>query len=468
MKKSRLIHIFRTFNKKEIRLLRKWIESPAHNQREDVLSLFEYLVKNDRYTTDKYVQKEKVFGKVYAGETYNDAKMRQVIFFLLKVIEEFLIYQEVFSNEVDNKITLARVYRKRKLDNPFEKTIANAVKYQEQQPYRNEYFYRNQYVIEQEKYLFLEKQPKRNILMNLQEVSDTLDTTYIADKLRQSCLMIAHQRAFKVDYEMKFIEEVLKYVEDQKLHEKIPAIAIYYWIYKLSIGEDIYEYLKKEIVSNTQYFPHSENRDIYLMAINYCIKKINTGNSKFIRESFELYKLGFEKEVLIENNRISRWTFYNVFINAIKVQEFDWAENFIEKFQKYVDEKYRQGFVYHALARLNFERKNYNKTIELLQEAEFDDIIMSLGARTMQLQIYFETDEFDLLDALLDSTRTYLQRKEVIGYHKATFKNLLRYTRKLVKVNHYDREEKEKLRVEIQEANPLTEKAWLLAQLDKM
>ncbi|MFK7933351.1 MAG: hypothetical protein AB8G22_07565 [Saprospiraceae bacterium] len=468
MKKSRLIHIFRTLTKKEIRLLRKWLESPAHNQRKDVLVLFEYLLKNDRYLEDKYVVKEKVFGKVYKGETFDDAKMRQVIYFLLKVIEEFLMYQELLSDDVKAKIALASVYRKRRIDNAFEKTITQAEKSQEKSLYRNSYYHQNNYSLEQEKYLYLEKQSKRNVSMNLQDVSNALETTFLTDKLRQTCLMFAHQRAFKAEYDMGFLEEVLGYVEKEELINKIPAIAIYYYGVKLYQGEEKYFDLKNEIYRYTNHFPKPEIRDIYLMSINYCIGKMNTGQEKYIREAFEMYKLGFENKILIESERISRWTFYNVFVIAIKAKEFQWAENFINDYQQYVDEKYRQGFVYHALARLNFERKNYDKTRELLKEAEFNDIIMTLGARTMLLQIYYETDEIDLLDALLESTRTYLQRKEVIGYHKATFKNLLRYTRKLVKVNPFDREEKEKLKAEIQEANPLTEKAWLLDQLDKM
>ena len=160
MKKSRLIHIFRTLTKKEIRLLRKWLESPAHNQRADVLTLFEYLVKNDRYLQDKYVVKEKVFGRIYKNETYDDAKMRQVIYFLLKVIEDFLMYQELLSDDVKAKIALASIYRKRRIDSAFEKTISYAEKSQEKFPFKNSYYHRNNYSLEQEKYLFLEKQPK--------------------------------------------------------------------------------------------------------------------------------------------------------------------------------------------------------------------------------------------------------------------------------------------------------------------
>ena len=84
MKKSRLVHILKTFNKKEVRELRKWLQSPAHNQREDVLHLFEYLVEKNHLERDKYLEKEKVYPFIYKKEKYDDAKMRQVIHFLFK------------------------------------------------------------------------------------------------------------------------------------------------------------------------------------------------------------------------------------------------------------------------------------------------------------------------------------------------------------------------------------------------
>ena len=45
---------------------------------------------------------------------------------------------------------------------------------------------------------------------------------------------------------------------------------------------------------------------------------------------------------------------------------------------------------------------------------------------------------------------------------------MVRYTKKLLKVNPYSRAQKEKLKAEIEAAKPLTEKAWLLKQLAEL
>ena len=80
----------------------------------------------------------------------------------------------------------------------------------------------------------------------------------------------------------------------------------------------------------------------------------------------------------------------------------------------------------------------------------------------------YEQDELDVLESLLESLRNYLVRKKVIGYHKANYKNIIRLSKKMLKVNPYSQVQKTKLLKEIEEANPLTERKWLLKQMEKL
>jgi len=115
MKKSRLINIFKTLTKKEIRDLRKWLHSPAHNQREDTVLLFEYLVAEDNLYEENLLDKSTVFQHLMPDEKkFDDAKIRQVMYFLLKSTEEFLTYQEFLKDKTGQEILLARVFSEKK------------------------------------------------------------------------------------------------------------------------------------------------------------------------------------------------------------------------------------------------------------------------------------------------------------------------------------------------------------------
>lgn len=468
MLKSNLIHLLRTFDKKELRNLKKWLQSPVHNQREDVVRLLGYLGEENHLGQDEKLEKSLVFRHVFPNETYNDAKMRQVIYFLSKEVEDFLIYDELSKDEISSRIMLAKIYRQRKLGKLFEKNYKNTNSLMEEWDYRDGEYLRKEYTLKWENYYFLSDFKRTNF--NYQEVSNALDLSFISDKLRESCVMLTHQRVYKTEYDIGLLEDVLRYVEMENLLD-VPAIALYYYGYKAikeKDDENSFWKLKEELLKSGDFFPTNEIRNIHLIALNYCIQKMNEGKDLFIREAFELYRDGFEKKILIDGDSISQWTFTNVVAIALKLNEHDWAELFINNFQKYLPKKLQETFVNYNTAQLYYNMKQFDQAMLLLVQFDAEDIILNLRAKILLAKLYYEQEEMDALDSLLESVRNYLQRKKMLAYHKANYKNIIRYTKKLIKVNPYNNKQKEKLSKEVQMVNPLTEKEWLLNQLQDL
>lgn len=467
MENSYLISVLKCLSKKEQRELRKWLASPAHNQREDVPALYEYLITGDHLDNEKSLQKEKLFNKIFPKDAFDDARFRQTVHFLTKALEEFLIVGELTEDEVRARIALASVFRRRKQDKPLQKALKNAQDALHANPNRNDRYFRNDYLLQLEFYTSMEDK-QRTTQMNLQEVSDALETNFIIEKLRQTCRMVSHEAVYKAGYDTGLLEAVLQHVE-KGAGLQIPAVATYYYIYRAITQKENTEFfdrLKAQIQQHSHIFPHSELREIYLHALNYCIGRMNAGVQPFVREAFELYRRGFEEKILIENEMVSRWTYLNVVLIAIRLKEFKWAGTFIENYKQFLEHRYRDNFVHYCQARLLYEQKNYNAAMRLLVQVESDDILINLNAKSMLLKMFYEEEELDALESLLESMRTYLQRKDVIGYHKANYQNIIRFTKKLIRVTPHSKEEKTKLRQEIQNANPLTEKEWLLKQLE--
>ena len=118
MQKSVLTEIVRSLDKKEIRELNKWLLSPAHNQRQDVVKLFDFLVKN-LPNGDEGAEKAKAWKAVFPNQPYDDAYMRQVMYFLLKAIEEYLVFADVSADKIQYQLLLSRTYRERKLEKAY-------------------------------------------------------------------------------------------------------------------------------------------------------------------------------------------------------------------------------------------------------------------------------------------------------------------------------------------------------------
>ena len=470
MEKSNLVSILRTFNKKEVRELRKWLHSPAHNQRQDVIDLYEYLMAGQHLFVDKFLAKDRAFHAAFPDRDFNDDEMRQTMHFLFKAVEEFLAYNELLKDEVRSQTMLAKAYRQRQLPKLFNKAMDASKKTQNKQPYRNHHYFENEYTLQFEQYSYLSGLG-RNTPLNLQEVSDANDIAFLTNKLKLSCIMLSHQAVFKTDYQMHLLEDVLTSIEQDPKYLQLPAISIYYFSFKAISGkkdEQHFVKMKEQVMQHSDLFPADEIRVIFLLAINYCIGQINAGKLEYYKESFELYELGMKKNIFLLNGVLDRFTFGNTIITALNLGKFSWVDKFITDNSNLIEDRYRSNYVAFYRARLHFERKEYNKAMKLLAQSDYDDILMAFSAKIMLLKMYYELDEFNVLDSLLASMQTYLQRKKVMGYHKTNYKNIIKFTKKLLKIFPNDREGKEILKKEITETNPLTEKKWLLEQLQKL
>ena len=105
------------------------------------------------------------------------------------------------------------------------------------------------------------------------------------------------------------------------------------------------------------------------------------------------------------------------------------------------------------------------KTYTGNQKAEYKDLMLSLAAKMLQLKIFFELQEFDLLESHLQAIRAFIRRKKVMGYHRENYLNTVHFTQKLLESNAFDKPARAALRREIEETKAVAEKEWLLEQV---
>jgi hypothetical protein len=469
MQKSVLVEILRSLSRKELRDIQKWLQSPSHNQRQDVIRLFDHLSRN-LTNGEEALEKENAWKAVFPAQPYDDAYMRQVMYFLLKAIEEYLVFTYYTSDGIRYQLALSRIYRRRNLHKAYKQAHRLGLEKLEGQPLRNDFYLLNKYFFEQLEYEH-RMNVTQNSLVNLQETADALEKWFLEERLRISKDMLAHQSIYqKINYNHGLLEEVLAYVGKETTLQE-PAIAVYYYAYMAFTNpneESYFDELESRIHSQIEYFNPSEVRTLYLAALNYCVPKINQGRIDFARRAFNLYRKGLETRILLENNTISRYTFGNIVGAALRSQEFDWAEKFIEDFQQCLEEKQRNSTVNFNLSRVYFEKGEYDKAQKLLTQFEYDYMYLNIIAKTMLLKIYYEQEEYDAFESLLESLRIYLQRKEALDpTRKTAYKNMISLMKKMLHLNIFSKAQREKFRDLVQTTNPLAEREWLLKQLDR-
>lgn len=465
MKNTFLAQLIQSFSQTERKEVENYLHSPFFNQRRDLQQLFHYLAEC-LHDLALVPTRKQVFQKIFPNEPYDDQQLRLLSSYLLRQLEQYLLVKECLQTPLHTNHLLLRAYRKKDLSKHMRKALRRQQQKLEKQPFRHAAYHQAAYWLEQELYQ-MESQAGRSRAHNLQVLENHLHHTFLSKRLRQACLLLAHQAVYKTDYAIEMIAPLLDNA-GQPEQQKVPAIAVYYYCYKIlsTPEEDHYFYaFKEKLLNHISHFPKAEMRDLFLMALNFCIRKINE-NRPYFREALELYRKGLESKILLENGQLSRFTYNNIVGVALRLQETEWVADFIGKYRPLLEPAWQESTYSLCAARLEYTRKNYDKALLYLQKADYRDYINNMVAKIIQLKIYCELNEYDLLESHLKTMRSFVGRNKRLGYHQRNYSNIINMTQRLIRINPYDKKARERLRQRIEAADPLTEKSWLLEQLE--
>ncbi|MCB0517929.1 MAG: hypothetical protein H6577_01420 [Lewinellaceae bacterium] len=465
MEKSRLVQLLRTLSGPEQKDLRRFLESPYFNRREEVVQLFDWLAKYLK-NGQEVPGKEAVFPALFPGCAYDDHRLRMLMSLLYQLACQFLAVQDFTQDDVQLRLRLGQAFRNRKLPAHFTQNHRDLSAKLEGQPYRNPDYYQNQYLASLEKYRTAYDQREVDS-QHLQVLSNELDTAYLARKLWQACFLLSHEAVSNISYDFGLLDEALAFTERSGALGT-PVVAIFYHCYRALTNPDepsFFQNFKSLLLQHGKLFPAGEIRDLFILAINFCIRRYNAGSQEYLQDQLDFYREGLHKGYFLTDGELSRYTYQNAVTSGLVMREFDWVEEFIHSYREKLAEPYRESVFSFNLARLEYERKDYGTGLLLLQKAEYKDLLLNLAAKTLQLKIYFELDEYDLLEAHLAAFKTFLRRRKELGYHRENYLNTIHFTRKLLETNPFDKVERAVLKQQIEAATKIGEKEWLLKQV---
>lgn len=465
MEQSILYHLFIQFSEHDRRKIRKWLISPFFNPREEAIRLFKFLEINANKPAA--LEKEKAWAYINPQKPYNESTMNHLMWHLLKQLKHYIAYTEWQNDTVDTQIRLCQGLRNyNALPEMLEKELETGVEILEKKPYRDAQYHFQNMVLQREK---MEHTTllKRDSSVAFALQSEALETGFMLHVLRSSCATQNFRNIMKAQPQKPFVHQVIDHISEQHLEQ--PLVHLYFHLNKcLQDPQQQESYFK--VKADLQQFGHllreNERREAYLLAINYCIRQLNTGEAQFIKEAFDLYNIGLENRSLFENGVLSKFSYKNAVNLGMGLGNFQWVKQFLEDYRPFLPERERNAIYNYNLAVYYFRLPDYDAALSLLSEADFgNDPLTQMNARSMLLRIYFEKNYLDTLESLLDSFSVYLRRQKNTGYQKWNYLNLIRFTRRLLTLPTLDTKARQKLKGDIEETKALAEKGWLLEKV---
>lgn len=465
MKGTFLAELWKAILPAEYRQVLQFLESPVHNQRSDVLALARLLTQipvNELEHLDKQV----AFREVFPDHSFDQLRFNHTCSFLVHRLEAYIAWKEWTDDTHGHDLLLCRALRRRGANAHFVRRTARLASELAKQPLRNAAYHLSRYLLERERYEYRVLHERETPTL-LSSVTDPLNHFFMLENLHWSVTALALQARYGALNLLPFAGGVLEKAE-QTDPEQHPEVAIlhlgYQTLYDVE-NEENFRRLKILITEKDQLFSPPENRDLHLLAINFCLRRHNRGERPgYTREALELYRSALEKGLLYENNLMQKFTFNNILRLACIAGERAWALRFLEQYQRYLPADDRANTYRFNLACWHYLGGEYARVPGLLQTFDFSDRDTQLSARQMLLRSYFELEEWQTLDSLLKSFYTFLRRRHDIGYQRLMYLNLIKFTRKLM-AGPLTRRKAKTLAERIQAEQYLAEREWLLSKV---
>ncbi len=470
MYKSKLIRLLQTFSNKEIKDFKVFLTSPYFNNDVQLLEFFEYCTQDHPNYSGKYLDRNEAIQLFPSKKKLDETALRYIMSDLSKLLERYMVQKRFEQNlSIQNQLFL-EVYKDRKLYKLFDSHFSKYQKKLSAQKIENIQFLLHQYVIN-DNLADLESSRANKESKPLSTTVDYMDKFYIANKLRYACLIANYNNVYVSDYQPILTQEILDLIEANHLQD-VPIIYIYYLIYKLLSSpkeEQYYDLLFEQLNLHKERFEKSELINMYVYALNYCVKKINTGNAAYNEKLFDLYNQMLERDLLLENDELPYWNYYNIVLLSSRLKKFDYAESFISKYRKKIVEKHRENMYNYTLATLHFHKKEFNKTIRLLQKVDFSDTYYYVKTKGLLMQTYYELNEIMALFSLFDSFATFLtrNRKKISDYQFKLYSNYVKTVRKLIKLKLEGKPKADKIREYIGDKD-VAEINWIHEKLTEL
>ncbi|MCB0738784.1 MAG: hypothetical protein KDC92_14820, partial [Bacteroidetes bacterium] len=434
MKDNKLLAAFKTLTPKELGRFEKFVCSPYFNIHEGLVGLAQYIISKLQNGESVDFERETLFYVVFDGP-FNDLKIRHLTSDLLKLLESFMAIEVVEQNPIKKDLLKLKSLRDRRLDKHFSHAVRLIQKNLSDKEIYDFSYYENRFKVENEINEFIGGHYVRKGENNIEKAANFFDKHYILNKLRFGCVKLNYEGVFHKDYELFLFDEIVQHLNKFDYSDD-NLIMCYYQLYlAFSDFSKDGNFISFKSVFNELLLEldHEMGHELTALSCNYCIRRLNMGDSNYLKEIMYFYENGLSHGFLFNTlNELSPFDFKNMIVMSCSLKQFDWAQNLISNYVGHLPVTHQSDSLTFNTALIYWFKKDYSKVLRQIASIEFNDPFYALDAKTILLKIYFEEDEKDLLQSLCESFRIYLKRNRIISQVRKTEKNnLIKYAARL-------------------------------------
>lgn len=472
MHSTQLFQLLSSLDEKEFQQFGDYVRSPFHNKSKNCVRLLSIIEKEYPDLQSFKLANEIVFVQIFGKKKY-DTSLRNLMSQLKKLVEEFLIFLEFQEESYFQEHLLLQALRKRRQKAHFQRKIKQIKNRYKQVSTRSiDYFYAD-YLITKDTYIFDIGDLKAKKRTSVSDLIRSFDTFTILNKLKYCCILASNKGIEMVRNDVFLFENLLNEISNFEF-QKNASINIYVCVLQMLLHEkeSIYlEKLKNLLKNESHVLEPADLLNIYQMAVNFCIRKWNRGEIKYVNDLWVLYEQMLEKGLLHSNGFLIHQSFKNLIIIGLRLQKISEVKLYIEKYKGDIAENVRESVSAYYLGLLHFYKNQFSQALKTLISVAYISKGYELGYKIVILKCYYELNESIVLINFSDSFQTYIRSQKSMT--KTKQKGYLSFIQIAVMIFRLKndlktRKTKRQIIQNLNEKTWISDKQWLLEKLEEI
>jgi hypothetical protein len=436
MKKNTLLQILEKLSPTQTRSWSAFCQSPYHLTNSNLQQLSVLMLEHADKGSYQLLDKQAIWQQLHPGRPYRASAMNNYLSDLLQATYSFLAHDELQRNEDKAYALEIQALLDLGLALPAQRILKKWQIKWEEHPEEGATSLNVRYQIASFEDTLALLASKRKHTTALQRKSQLLDQYYSLEQLVNYCNMLSRQHIVQGQYELPYLKEIfLKAAAVDPSSPYQSAINIYVALARLLQSEnddDSFPQLEQQLDKYPDALPPEEKRTVYNFLLNYCVQRINLGETHYYQKVLAIYRTLLDEQLLLRDQRISQWTYTNIVTSGSRLKAWEWTENFLESYRQYLPPQDQHNAYHYNLAALRYEQAQYDKALQGLHQVEFTDAFYHLGAKSIQLKIYYQKEETSSFQALLFATRQFVSRnRQLSSLKKNAYLNFLKLIKQL-------------------------------------
>jgi hypothetical protein len=475
MEQSLLIELIRTLNQTEKDLIRQFAALPFFNQgkmKAYVPGLLNICLSHHYHDPQIILDKKTVFSSIFPNQEFVDGKLEKTMVEAHKVVRTVLLVQQYLHDENDFQLNFdyAKILRAKRLDIRYQLLLAKLQKLQEETEIKDSDYLHQQYILEYSihDHVSLHNQKKGDL--NVLNTLEALELYSHLNRLALSNRFLLQEKIVR----MEVSDEKRHLFEDTSVPEKYleayPTLKVNHAIFQLlkkalPVHSDIH-YLFQLLQIHEKNLDHESLQEFYTYLRNICILVLssNSENIELEKMLHDLYKDNLERGYLHNEGKLVSSRYWAVSSNALRVKEFDWALEFIEKYKYDLIGENESHDIYRLnVANYLFYLGRFSECLDYIP-ATSPYVDYLLTGKRLELKAYYELKS-DLFSFKLEAFKVFLSRTSPKLLSEAQKQSHLEFVNLLLQLHLSlpgDQKRAEKVISRVQERKQAGEWRWLL------